>query len=221
MNVARTKRERIFVLGRHLTYLTIGINVQRALFDPRIERESIIHSIPFSSFLYPRKGKTKERKREEKKNCARRTSRRLKQSKPVRCERVDVWRDRGEVTERQFDRLPRFQISRKISLENFFFVPIGEENKNSREIRIEISARESLDDSSPFLFASFILSFIISFCFLFFYSLVHSSIHSLPSLSLLREYRYRYLFDRRLINLATDVISISAGTNRDSTETNL
>ena len=181
MNVARTKRERIFVLGRHLTYLTIGINVQRALFDPRIERESIIHSIPFSSFLYPRKGKTKERKREEKKNCARRTSRRLKQSKPVRCERVDVWRDRGEVTERQFDRLPRFQISREISLENFFFVPIGEENKNSREIRIEISARESLSDSSPLLFVHSLIHYFLSFSFLLF---TRSFFHSFPPLSL-------------------------------------
>lgn len=218
MNVARTKRERIFVLGRHLTYLTIGINVQRALFDPRIERHNPFHSVLFIPLSEERK--TKERKREEKKNCARRTSRRLKQSKPVRCERVDVWRDRGEVTERQFDRLPRFQISRGISLENFFFVPIGEENKNSREGR----------DKCKRIIKRFFSSLIRSFChslfpfafFSFIHSLILPFIPSPLSLSLERiPLSGHYLFDRRLINLATDVISISAGTNRDSTETNL
>ena len=85
------------------------------------------------------------------------------------------------MTERQFDRLPRFQISRGISLENFFFVPIGEENKNSREIRIEISARESLSDSSPLLFVHSLIHYFLSFSFLLF---TRSFFHSFPPLSL-------------------------------------
>ena len=72
----------------------------------------------------------------------------------------------------------------------------------------------------PLLFApSFILSFIISFRFLFLFILPF-----IPFLSFWkREYRYLVVISSTdvwcPINLVTDVISISAGTNRDSTET--
>lgn len=74
----------------------------------------------------------------------------------------------------------------------------------------------------PLLFApSFILSFIISFRFLFLFILPFIPFLS-PSFWK-REYRYLVVISSTdvwcPINLVTDVISISAGTNRDSTET--
>lgn len=117
----------------------------------------------------------------------------------------------------------------RASLENFFFVPIREENKKMRSSRKEgrtsrIKCRESLDDSLSLLFTPLIHSFshsLFSFTFLFLF-FTRSFILSLSGRERvpLSEQSVIGSTDAwRPINLATDVISISAGTNRDSIET--